>query len=167
MLALTLFAALMTSQTPADAPTVAGDAAFDRPIESMTRAELKAEYEVVAEKRPGIGAPITLMAIGGGSIAYGALLLLTTGGGSQFTSSNPVGYLFVAMIMAGAAMLFPGIWLMWSRRQERSDLGERLDAISERLNQLDRADDYAREHRERETPEPARALPPGTYPPQL
>ena len=161
MLALTLFAALVTA-----AEGEAEDAPFDRPLESMTKAQLKAEYAEVEQKRPGLGAPITLMAIGGGSILYGALFLLTSGPSQSFTSQNPVGYLFVAMIMVGAGMLFPGIWMLWSRREERSTLGARLDAINERLDQIDRADEYARERRQeyRDTqPRP----PPGGYVPML
>lgn len=136
MLALTLFAALVTTQ--------AEDAPLNRSIESMTRAELRAEYARLDEKRPGIGGPITMIAIGGGLVGYGALLLLVTAGpggvGASFTDRNPIGYLFIGMIMAGVALVAPGSWLAWTRRSERAEYSERMDAISERLQAIDRAD---------------------------
>jgi hypothetical protein len=154
MVALMLVVALSTSQVE--------DAPVQRSLESMSRAELKDEYARVEAARPGLGLPITLMAVGGGSILYGAILLLsfgTSGPGSAFSSNSPVGYVFVALMMAGAGMLFPGLWVLWSRRPERAELGQRMDDISERLDQLDRADEYSKDRREKVRPPSADGYP--------
>ncbi len=139
MLALTLFAALVTTQ--------AEDAPLERSIESMTRGELKAEYALLEQKRPGIGGPITMIAVGAGLVGYGTLLLFITPGpggiGSSFSSRNPIGYLFVGMIMLGVALLAPGSWLAWTRRVERAEYGDRMDAITERLQAMEAADSSA------------------------
>lgn len=155
MLASTLLVAVLSSQVE--------DAPYERPLESMTRAELKEEYARVEASRPGLGLPITLMAVGGGAIVYGAIFLLSAGGsggtGSLFTTGSPAGYIFVALMMAGASMLFPGLWVLWSRRPERAETGQRMDDITTRLEQLDRADEYARDRRERVRPPAAQGYP--------
>ena len=136
MLALTLFAALVTAQ--------AEDAPYDLAIEKMSRGELQAEYARLEEQRPGIAGPITMMSVGGGLLGYGVFLLLATPGpgglGSSFTDRNPIGYLFVGMMMLGVALLTPGIWLAWTRRAERAECSERMDEINERLQAIERAD---------------------------
>ena len=165
MLAMTLLAALLTGQA-ADAPLAEpAPEPLGPPVESMSVGELKAEYVRLEQARPGIGGPITLMAIGGGAMAYGGLFLLVSGGsggtGSLFTTSSPLGYIFVGMLMAGAGMLFPGIWMLWNRRLERAEYGQRMDDINERLGTLDQVDAEAREKRDRfRTPAP----PPQGYP---
>ena len=127
MIALALGALLAAAE---DAPVV------ERSIESMSLLELKAEYARLETTRPGLGLPITLVCVGAGSIAYGAFFFLslssTPGGSGAF------GYLFGALLVGGAAMLIPGVWIWWNRKQERAESGERMDAINERIEELDR-----------------------------
>ena len=159
MLALTLWAALAAS----DAPTL--DA--ERPLTSLTRSELKAEYARLEAARPSVAGPVTLMAVGGGMIAYSSIFMLSAGQGgvdALFRSGSGLAYVFVALMMGGAAMLVPGAWLAWSRRTERAALGERMDAINERLDQLDRAEEHARD---RQPAHRAPARQPRGYVPQL
>jgi hypothetical protein len=61
-------------------------------------------------------------------------------GGLFGGSSGSAGYLFVTMLLAGAGLLFPGIWLWSMRREPRAEMGERMDRITERLDELERVE---------------------------
>ena len=104
--------------------------------------------------------------------------MLLSGSGSRstlFTGSFPVGFLFVAMLVAGAGLLVPGVWLWWIRREPRAYMGDRMDAINERLEVLNRDERYRREderrgrsqRRDEEQAEPPPAPPPPGEPYQL
>lgn len=161
MTALALGILLTLGQEPEqprdDAPYVVSD----RPVDLMSRGQLRAEYAQLDAKRPGLGGPITMVAVGGGLIVYGGFLLLVAAGpsgpSSLFTSSSPLGYLFVTMLAVGAGLLIPGIWLWWNRRDDRAVMGERMDAISARLEELDRIEGRRRED---EYPERRERVPP-------
>jgi hypothetical protein len=163
MLALTLALALASVD---DAPKLD----LDRPIATMSRAQLRYQYAEIEKVRPGYGLPITLMAVGGGSIVLSTLYLFTTFGGPSAAFRSGIGYLFVAFIVAGVAMLFPGIWILWSNQPERVALGNRMDEIRQRLDELDRYDE--RMHRRRsfdddDAPPPRELQPQGGPAPQL
>jgi hypothetical protein len=131
----------------------------------MSRRDLKIEYAKLEEMRPGIGGPITMVSIGGGLVVYGGFSLFTSaaafgGLGGVFRSGNIVGYLYVTMLCLGAGLLVPGIWLWWSRREERAVMGDRMDEITSQLDKMERDRDERRrdappEQRERPTEPPA------------
>jgi hypothetical protein len=172
MLALMLAAALSASD---DAPRID----LDRPLTSMSRAQLQREYARVEEARPGVGGPVAMMSIGGGLMLVSAYFFFITatssfgGLSSVFSNGNVAGYLFVAVMMAGAALLVPGIWMLGSRREERAQLGDRLDQINARMEELDRADSPRRRGRARVDdyglyePPPTPPASTGELPPQL
>jgi hypothetical protein len=135
-------------------------AVSDRPLETMTRRELKLELLQLEDRRPGLGGPITMVSVGAGLAAYGGLLLLGgSGGGSRLFSGGgfPAGYVFVAMLAVGAGLLVPGVWLWWIRREPRAVMGDRMDAITARLEAMDRG---ARRRGEPFRAEPEEQLPP-------
>jgi hypothetical protein len=139
-------------------------AVSDRPVQTMTRHELKLELQQLDERRPGLGGPITMVSIGGTLLLDGAFLLLSTR--SAFSGGGfPIGYIFVAILAVGTGLLVPGIWLLWTRREPRAVFGERMDAITSQLDSLDHAggrrDDGRRGRGEGEDPPPQPPPPPG------
>ncbi|MBK7860365.1 MAG: hypothetical protein IPJ65_17485 [Archangiaceae bacterium] len=130
----------------------------DRPVKQMTRPELQLELKQLEDNRPGIGGPIAMTCVGAGLAAYGTIFLLSASGpsgtGGLFSGSFPVGYLFAAMLAAGAGLIVPGIWLWWNRREPRRVMGDRMDAITDRLEWLDthRGERERRRYRAQENP---------------
>lgn len=154
--------AVLSAEEPADAPLVS-----DRPVETMTLRELKAEYQLLDEKRPSIGGPISMIATGAGLLLYGTLMFLVAsaapgGVGALFSFGSLAGYLFTGMLLTGAGLLLPGIWTVKNRLPDRAAMGERMDDIQARINELDRSGRYPEED------EPPRYYePPAPTPQQL
>lgn len=148
MLTLALLASLVTAQ--------ADDAPYARPLESLSRSELQLEYARLEEQRPSLVGAITLTAVGGGVVVAGGAWLLSLAVGRNFTGvfsgTPPLGYIFVVTMLAGAALFLPSLWQLVVRRQERAPLSRRMDLISERLEDLQRPAEEARER-----PAPRRA----------
>jgi hypothetical protein len=122
----------------------------DRPVQFMSRRELKVELAKLEDARPGIGGPIAMVSVGAGLFVYSLISLVgvasSFGGlGGAFRSANPIGYVYVTMMVAGAGLLLPGIWLWWTRREDRQVMGDRMDEITAQLDKLDREREQRRE----------------------
>lgn len=123
-----------------------------RPLTDMTKVELHTELKLLESNYPSIAGPITMISIGAGLLGYGAILLAVAQGPSGVRVNNPLTWVFSAMIAVGVGLLAPGAWLLWLKREERAVLSPRMEAIGERLEQLDRAEQYRQQHEEPPAP---------------
>jgi hypothetical protein len=132
--------AVLSAEVPEDAPLVS-----DRPVETMTLRELKAEYALLDEKRPNIGGPISMIATGGGLVVNGSLSLLLAaagfgGVGALFSGGSIAGYIFATMLVTGAGLLVGGIWTLKNRLPDRAVMSARMDEVQTRIDELDRGE---------------------------
>jgi hypothetical protein len=130
--------AVLAAEEAADAPLVS-----ERPVASLSLRELKDEYRRLDENRPGLGGPISMLATGTGLLLSGTLnfLIYSSGPGgigALFTSGSYVaGFLFGSMLLVGAGLLIPGIFVMKSRAAERAVMSARMDEVQERIDELE------------------------------
>lgn len=122
---------------PARRPSYAG----------WSRGQLRAEYQRLADLRPGIGMPIALMAVGGAGLAFSALVLLAGLSGGRVTNAAvPVLVVFSVVGVGGGALLIIGGVVLFRALPARRSYGEQLDAVDRLLQALP---DDAREQPER------------------
>ena len=107
--------------------------------EGWTRPQLESEIRRLEDLRPGLGGPITLMAIGAGVgvidlviFLFGGLIALLGGGG--FSPGVTIGISIFAVIAAG--LLIVGGILLKGISKERSDYGRQIEGVKAALEAL-------------------------------
>ncbi len=124
MLTLVLLASLL-DPTPRHARLVA-----DVRYESMTRAELQAEYDALEARRPGLALPISLIGLGlaGGVVSAVAFWI-------PFSTPFGLGVYSAAILIAAfvvsVAIVATGIALWARRKPERDAIGAELQRIED------------------------------------
>lgn len=112
-----------------------GEAQLEKPLSQMTRDELRVEYHRLEDNRPGIGGQITMIALGGATLAVGALTLwvsLLVG----FAGTVPLVPLIVGigLVVGGGALLTVGIIMLRLAIAERKPFNEAMDEVKQRLD---------------------------------
>ena len=157
MLALTL--ALLTASSADvgtrsarlldDAPLVAqADAPPMVPLEQseaqVSAAQLQVDLDALKKQRPGLGGPITLVALGGGLALTGGLYVLlgaTSGGAvSAFSSLMFVG---IGALAVGVPMAVIGVWMLVNRLQDRAAIDAESARLRKQLEQQRTRERYA------------------------
>lgn len=113
----------------------AGELAPEMPLSQMTREQLRAEQRRLEDNRPGIGAQITMIALGGatifgGVIAFYASLILAL---SRASVIVPV-VIGTGLVLGGGALLVIGIIMLRMALNERRPFNEEMDEIQQRLD---------------------------------
>jgi hypothetical protein len=108
----------------------------DRPLTALSRGQLRSELRKTERQRPLIGFPILQLGVGGAAALFGAL-------GLGLAAGNPFG-LSEGGVAAGGTVIALGVgaivtaiwWLarLWPDKQR---VEERMDAISDRMEELD------------------------------
>lgn len=137
----------------------AGEQPAELQLSQMTREQLRAEYKRLEENRPGLAGQITMVALGGATIAAGLLSLYVSFifaliGGAAPTIPLIVG---VGLVLGGGALLVVGIIMLKMALNERRPFSEAMDEITQRL------EGTFEEKREDGLPPPP--LPPADVPP--
>jgi hypothetical protein len=120
-----------------DAPVVAPSSEM-----AVSAAQLKVDLAALKRLRPGLGAPITLISVGGGIVGFGVIYVLLsialTG-----VSSISTDFLVVLAGIAGAVggpLLMVGIWLLVDRLEVRSRIEHESARLKRELSAFQRRD---------------------------
>lgn len=102
------------------------------PYAAWTRPQLEQEWRRLDDLRPGMGLPITLLAVGAAVLVidfvvffFGGLIALTGGSGIPVPLTAGI----VVAAIAGVGMILTGIYFIVRIGQERRDLGQQIDLI--------------------------------------
>lgn len=121
----------------ADEPVEPGAEAPD--YSSWSRLQLKEEYSRLETLRPGIGLPITLMAVGGGVLAYSIFLGISSANSGGF-GIQPITILLAIAGIGGAATLVIGGIVLFRRLPDRRLYGKQLDEVERLSKERQRSD---------------------------
>lgn len=146
MLTLTLLVVTMSGGMPSarllDAPLVAEVApplvpSTVAPSDAqVSAAQLQVDLEALKRERPSLGAPITLLAVGGSFGLLGAVYLITSAGfGPVLGAVSPLLVLGIIGVGAGVPMLVIGTWLLINRVGERSRIDAEMTRLKGQLQQ--------------------------------
>jgi hypothetical protein len=105
------------------------------PIAQMSREQLRAEYRRLDESRPGLGGPITAIALGGACIIGGLGTLWVSFILALVRAAPAVGVaLGLGLLIGGGVLLTLGIVFLKLTIAERKPFGEAMDEIQQRLD---------------------------------
>ncbi len=109
-----------------------------RPVEALSKRELRAEYRRLEEEKPGLGGAIGLISSGAGMGVMAIYLFLinqvTVGlGGSSLSTLIVIG---AVAAVAAAALVGLGLYRLFTVLPERRQIDARLDEVKQRLEEL-------------------------------
>lgn len=111
------------------------------PLEAPpTPAQLKAEYDALKRTRVSLGAPITLMALGGAASVLGiTYLVISTSVGLFVGTVSPFLVLGLALLVVGVPLAVIGTWLLFNRIGDRRRIDAELKELEQQLRELEAA----------------------------